>query len=484
MFTSVSAESPVPIFAEVALPLPLRRTFTYRLPANIGQSVQLGSRLLVPFGKRSLTGYVVHLHTDLPPDLEIEESALKNAAELLDDEPLITPEMLRLTQWTADYYFASWGEMLKAALPAGINSTSETVFSLTETGRDEFERIYEKKTAAREILAFLAENGGATRREIEQNITISGVKRSLTDLIKHDFIAQHQRTLTTRVKPRRRKAVRLIEQKEKAENGKPLTDAQNRILDALSTNSGELLFTELLERADVGGSPINTLAKRGLVEVFIHEVLRDPLVSSPTVEINDLILNGAQNAALTQIENAINSGEYKAFLMHGITGSGKTEVYIRAMKYALEKGRSSLMLVPEIALTPFFSQRLRAVFGTKVAILHSSLSAGERFDEWRRLRSGAAQIAIGTRSAVFAPLQNLGLVVVDEEHDSSYRQHESPFYNARDAAVMRANFAGAAVVLGSQRRRSNRFIMPKTANTHTCICQSESAQAGSQTPRS
>ena len=447
MLTSVSAQSPVPVYAEVALPLPLRRTFTYRLPPHIGKSVQLGARVLVPFGKRNLTGYVVHLHTDLPPDLEIEESALKNAAELIDAEPLIAPEILKLTQWAADYYFASWGEMLKAALPAGINSASETIFSITPAGREKFDEIYEKKTAAREILGYLSENEAANRREIEQNVSLVGAKRALADLVKNGYVEQGQRVLTTRVRPKRRKAVRLIS--TVTDDQKPLTDAQKRVVEMLAAHGGEMLFTTLLELANVGGSTINTLAKRGVVEIFVHEVLRNPMLDSPAVQVTDLVLTGAQNAALTEIENAISDSNFKTFLMHGITGSGKTEVYIRAMKYALERGRSSLMLVPEIALTPYFSQRLRSVFGSKVAILHSSLSAGERFDEWRRLRSGAAQIAIGTRSAVFAPLQNLGLVVVDEEHDSSYRQHEMPFYNARDAAVMRASFAGATIVLGS-----------------------------------
>jgi len=447
MLTSVSAQSPVPVFAEVALPLPLRWTFTYKLPPHIGKSVQLGSRVLVPFGKQNLTGYVVHLHTDLPPDLEIEESALKNTAELIDAEPLITPEILKLSQWTADYYFASWGEMLKAALPAGINSAFEMIFSITLSGREKFEEIYKEKAARREILGFLSENGESNRRDIEQNVSLVGAKRALTDLVKNGFVEQSQRTLTTRVRPKRRKAVRLIS--SPADDQKPLTDAQKRIVETLASHGGEMLFTALLEIANVSGSTINTLAKHGVVEVFVHEVLRDPMLDSPTVQVTDLVLTDAQDVALKEIENAISDSNFKTFLMHGITGSGKTEVYIRAMKFALERGRSSLMLVPEIALTPYFSQRLRAVFGSKVAILHSSLSSGERFDEWRRLRSGAAQTAIGTRSAVFAPLQNLGFVVVDEEHDSSYRQHEMPFYNARDAAVMRANFAGATIVLGS-----------------------------------
>ncbi|MGI8468301.1 MAG: replication restart helicase PriA, partial [Pyrinomonadaceae bacterium] len=163
----------------------------------------------------------------------------------------------------------------------------------------------------------------------------------------------------------------------------------------------------------------------------------------------NLILNTEQKSVFSEIENALNDGKYQAFLLHGVTGSGKTEIYIRAMTAALQKEKSALMLVPEIALTPVFSRRLRAVFGDEVAILHSNLSTGERFDEWRRIRSGKARIAIGTRSAVFAPLNNIGLIIVDEEHDSSYRQHESPFYHARDVAIVRANFASAVVVLGS-----------------------------------
>ena len=162
----------------------------------------------------------------------------------------------------------------------------------------------------------------------------------------------------------------------------------------------------------------------------------------------ELVLNDEQAAAFGKIENAI-GGKFKAFLLHGVTGSGKTEVYIRAMRAALDIGRSSLMLVPEIALTPVFSRRLKAVFGNKVAILHSNLSAGERYDEWRRIRRGDAKVVIGTRSAIFAPLGDLGLIIVDEEHDTSYRQNESPFYNARDAAVMRANLTNSVVVLGS-----------------------------------
>ncbi|HEX3100731.1 MAG TPA: primosomal protein N' [Pyrinomonadaceae bacterium] len=372
MSTPETKISPVPTYVEAVLPVPLRRSFTYRIPEEMRGSIKHGARLKVPFGKRSLTGYAVELHAELPSDIEFDESKIKNIIEVSDDEPLITPEILKLTQWTADYYASFWGEMLKASLPAGINSE--------------------------------------------------------------------------KVRPKRRKAVRLLQ----AEPGaKPLTDQQQKIVDLVTVNGGEMLFTDVIEQADVGASPINTLVKRGMLEVYVEDVMRDPLAKADFPALDDFTLTDEQQAALDQITTAVEGDEFKAFLLHGVTGSGKTEVYIRAMRFALDAGRSAMMLVPEIALTPVFSRRLRAVFGSDVAILHSNLSPGERYDEWRRIRRGDARIAIGTRSAVFAPLENIGLLIVDEEHDPSYRQHESPFYNARDVGVMRASLAGAVVVLGS-----------------------------------
>ncbi|CAN5375181.1 primosomal protein N' [soil metagenome] len=387
--------APLPAYVEAALPVPLRRVFTYRIPEEMRGTIKLGARMILPFGRRSLTGYAVGLHAELPPDVEIDESKIKDIIEISDEEPLITPEILKLTQWTADYYASFWGEMLKASLPAGINSE--------------------------------------------------------------------------KVKPKRRKAVRLLRNADihvrdsEIQADPKLTDSQQRIVALLEANGGEMLFTDVLERADVGASPLNTLAKRGVVEIYIQDVMRDPLAGALFPERDDFTLTDEQQAALDQITNAVtDDGKFKAFLLHGVTGSGKTEVYIRAMRQALDAGRSAMMLVPEIALTPVFSRRLRTVFGSEVAILHSNLSAGERYDEWRRIRRGDARIAIGTRSAVFAPLENIGLIIVDEEHDSSYRQHESPFYNARDVGVMRAHLAGAIVVLGSATPAMESFYNAQT----------------------
>lgn len=370
---SVPVESPAPQskFLEAALPVPLRRVFTYAVPDDMASRVRLGARVLLPFARREVTGYIVAIHDELPEDNDVDPSKIKAAIDVLDEEPLITPEILKLTQWTADYYASFWGEMLKASLPAGVHGE--------------------------------------------------------------------------KVRPKRRKAVKLIQTSHDIE----LSEKQKEILAILKAAGGEMLFAELLERADASGSPLNTLAKRGLVDVYVRDERRDPLGDRAVVPPEVITLNTEQQGAFDAISKGVDQGVFHAFLLHGVTGSGKTEVYIRAMKHALERGRSALMLVPEISLTPIFSRRLRAVFGSEVAILHSKLSVGERFDEWRRIRRGDARVAIGTRSAVFAPLENIGLLIVDEEHDPSYRQHESPFYNARDVAVMRASLAGAVAVLGS-----------------------------------
>ncbi|MGI9054199.1 MAG: replication restart helicase PriA, partial [Pyrinomonadaceae bacterium] len=447
--TSLINKKTLPEFVEVALPVPLRQTFTYSLPNGLRENIKTGARLLVPFGKRHLTGYAVALHQKLSEEIEFEKGAIKDVIELIDEEPLITDEILRLTQWSADYYAASWGEMLKASLPAGINATFEQIVSISAEGRDELLKLSTAKTNKVKILQFLAEHGETSLRELEKTFGAATAKRAVRELSLSNFAKTFQRTITAQVKPKRRKAVKLLPPEFHKNSDKPLTEAQTRIIETLLENDGELLFTELIEKAEVGASSINTLAKYGFLEVFVQEVLRDPLADAIIPEITDLVLTDEQEKVLREITDTLYAKNYKAFLLHGVTGSGKTEVYIRAMKTVLELEKSALMLVPEIALTPVFSRRLRAVFGGEVAILHSNLSTGERFDEWRRIRRGDARVVIGTRSAVFAPLQNLGLVIVDEEHDSSYRQHEMPFYNGRDAAIVRANFANAVVVLGS-----------------------------------
>ncbi len=442
-----------PSYAEVAIPLRVTQTFTYRLPSSMTSEARVGSRLLVEFGRKKVTGYIVALLDELDPATELDDAEIKEAEELLDAEPLLTPEILEITRWVADYYAAPWGEVLKAALPAGLNATVEQILSITSEGRDELARLpYSRSATAKAlVLRMLADAGEMSLRFIAKHVGDTRARSIARELERAGWARIHHRARTVAAKPKRRKAVRLLPPEMHAEPlaARALTSAQRRIVEALMMEGGEAAFASLVDKADASASTIQTLEKRGIVETFVRDVRRDPLADAQLPELYELHLTEEQSEALKKISEKISAGDYAAFLLHGVTGSGKTEIYIRAMSEAIGRGRSAMMLVPEIALTPVFSRRLRAQFGDRVAIFHSSLTTGERFDEWSRLKRGEARVVIGTRSAVFAPVSNLGLIVVDEEHETSYRQHESPYYNGRDTAIVRAKKESAVVVLGS-----------------------------------
>ena len=444
------------LYAEVALPLRLAQTFTYRLPDTLASDARVGARLLVPFGRQLATGYVVALHDALDPALGLEDSEIKDAEELLDAEPLLTPEVLEITRWISDYYAVPWGEVLKAALPAGLNAGVDQVVTITPEGRDELARLPERRAStprARLLQMAVAADGSVTLREAARELGQARASKAARELTRNGWVNVSHRQRGAQTRAKKRKAVRLLTDESAADGGangvRALTPSQRKVVEALTAEGGEMLFAELLEAAHTSASTIQTLERRGLLEVFVREVRRDPLAGVRLPERDELQLTGAQETALGEINKAQGSGGFKAFLLHGVTGSGKTEIYIRAMREALRRGRAAMMLVPEIALTPVFSRRLRAHFGEAVAIFHSSLTPGERFDEWGRLKRGEARVVIGTRSAVFAPVRDLGVIVVDEEHEGSYRQQESPYYNGRDTAVMRAHKERAVVVLGS-----------------------------------
>jgi primosomal protein N' (replication factor Y) len=437
----------------VAIPLRVMQTFTYRLPIALRSEAQLGSRLLVPFGRKRITGYIVALHETLDPALNLAAEEIKEAEELLDTEALLTPAILEITRWVADYYAAPWGEVLKAALPAGLNATVEQVLSITAEGRDELARLPLRRTATAKARALrqIADEGEVSLRSVARHIGEARAGAVARELERAGWIRLTHRARSVLAKAKRRKAVRLLPVEEHAEReaARALSATQLRIVEALMAEGGEMGFTDLLEATNTSASTVQTLERKRIIEVFVRDVRRDPLANALLPETDDFSLTDAQSSALREIEKPLAEHRYAAFLLHGVTGSGKTEVYIRAMREALRLNRSAMMLVPEIALTPVFSRRLRAYFGERVAIFHSSLTTGERFDEWSRLKKGEARIVIGTRSAVFAPVSNLGLIVIDEEHETSYRQQESPYYNGRDTGIMRALKEAAVVVLGS-----------------------------------
>lgn len=444
------------MYAEVAIPLNVHQTFTYHLPESLAENAKPGARVLVPFRRQLLTGYIVDLHETLEEAGQADESfEIKEVEELFDLEPLVTPELLDLTKWIADYYYASWGETIKSSLPAGINSDAEALFTITEEGREALAESKAKRpqlAAKMQALELIAKEDQTPMSELVREFEKPKAAAIARELQKAHFVTVKRQVQSATVKPKKQQAVRLVQQEPT--EGKPLSEQQRNVLKLLAEAEEPVALTELIAEADVSPSVVRTLEKRGCVEVFTREIRRDPLshlpepVNLPNGE-TDLLLTDKQQSALNEITAKLDEGHYAAFLLHGVTGSGKTEIYIRAMRATLEKGKSALMLVPEISLTPMFARRLRAHFGTAVAILHSSLSDGERLDEWNRLRRGEARVCIGARSGVFAPMQNIGLIVVDEEHEASYKQDETPRYHGRDTAIMRANQAGAVIILGS-----------------------------------
>lgn len=439
------------MFAEIAIPLNVHQTFTYRLPASFAASAQPGCRVLVPFGKQLLTGYIVDIHETIEETGQQEEGfEIKDVEELFDTEPLVTRELLDLTKWIADYYYAPWGETIKSSLPAGINAEAETILSITNEGRAAIATSSGKRaqTAKMQALAMIAESGMVNASALAKEFNKNRASAIARELERAGYITVTRQMQSAQVKPKRQQAVKLI-QRAPIEGGKPLNEQQERVIKLLFDSAEPIAFAQLAEMAEVSASVIRTLEKRGYLEVFMREVRRDPLAHLKNLKPDELSLTEKQQSALDEISAKLDEGDYAAFLLHGVTGSGKTEIYIRAMRATVEKGKSALMLVPEIALTPMFARRLRAHFGDAVAILHSSLSEGERLDEWNRIRQGEARVCIGARSGVFAPLENIGLIVVDEEHEASYKQDETPRYHGRDTAIMRAHQANAVIILGS-----------------------------------
>jgi primosomal protein N' (replication factor Y) len=455
------------MFAEVAVPVYINRTFTYHLPGDMLRRARVGCRVVVPFGKKFLTGFVVALHDALRGELSTSE--IKDVEELVDEAPIIAHDILELTRWMSDYYYAPWGECLRTALPAGAAVATEQLLTITDAGRAALAHVsggFNWSSSRNQALEMLANAGTLSTRELERQLSqpcrarsasSSMISALIRQLERAGFVAVSEKVRDHRLKPKLQNAVRLVAQESSelspdeisSDDSRPLTPAQQRVIDLLQSASSEVGFSELLETASVSASVIRTLEKRGLVEIFAREVRRNPLSHIEQEQLELVTLNEEQQRALDQIISKMDERSYSTFLLHGVTGSGKTEIYIRAMREATQRGMTALMLVPEIALTPVFSRRLRVIFGDRVAILHSSLGEGERTDEWRRIKDGEARVVIGTRSAVFAPLENLGIIVVDEEHETSYKQDETPRYNGRDTAIMRAAQNGAVVVLGS-----------------------------------
>src|SRR6266436_10399191 len=443
----------VPVYAQVAFPVHLSKTFTYRLPQSIQHVARVGARVVARLGTKPLTGYIVALLPLLRTGSSLIDSEIKEVQELLDIDPPLTAEVLEITRWVADYYAAPWGEVMRAALPGGINATVEQAVSITAQGREALSKSEASSvgTVRANALRLVAAEGEFELNALCLRIGAAKTPQWLRDMETEGLVERSYRTRSTVTRAKRRKVVRLVNSDgdELQTDRKTVTPAQQRAIEVLRAHQNTMAVSDLIKSANVSESVVRTLAKRGVVIEFSEDVRRDPLSRAELPDAEVFELTRAQSSAMRSVEKRLSEKVFATLLLHGVTGSGKTEVYIRAMQAALDLDRGAMMLVPEIALTPILSRRLRAHFGGHIAIFHSSLSKGERFDEWSRLRSGEARVVLGTRSAVFAPVQDLGIIIVDEEQDSSYRQEESPFYHARDTAIVRAQKESAVVVLGS-----------------------------------
>ena len=435
------------LFVEVSLSLPFSKHLHYRIPEQLKSSVEVGKRVLVPLGKRRVTGYVVALVT------KSDISEIREIIDVLDEQPLFTPHHLTFYQWISDYYFSPLGGVIKTALPSSINIESKQVISLTEKGKNTLSET--GNFPGMDVLKILNKKQPLSYTALYKSYRGKGLYAMLTQLERKGLITRElkQNRSVARVKKEQWLTVsedgyNLIRSFELFTALKRRAPKQASLLSALGMN-GESSLAVLQEEFGSCNHTIGTLKAKGFITSELREVYRDPLQEEEPTWEETHQPNAEQQAIIEKIKEGVGSGEYAPFLLHGVTGSGKTEIYLKSIEETLKLGREALVLVPEISLTPQLVNRFRARFGDDIVLLHSRLSPGERYDGWRRIQKGMVKLAIGTRSAIYAPFSHLGIIIVDEEHDASYKQEEKLRYHGRDLALVRAQIDGAVVVLGS-----------------------------------
>jgi primosomal protein N' (replication factor Y) len=433
----------MPEFSDIALPLPLDQAFTYRIPE--GMEPQVGARVLVPFRQQRMSGIVTELHDRKPT------AQTKNVISVLDAAPVLDEQLLKLGKWISDYYLAPLGEVFRTMLPLAAEFKRVITYRIAAQGQlalhlagTSGSSARSRKTPADQLVEVRVLESLAENEAIKEAALRSATRASmsvLNGMVRKKWIVREDLSGANH-------AARTVKVAILTTGEGKLNANQKLLLDTLA-GAGGRLAVETLQTLEIPRSTLNTLVKRGLIEIIEEaaELTRSRLKARPSPF--NFQFNPRQQAALRKITEAVIARKFSGMLLHGVTGSGKTAVYLAAMRAALEAGRSSILLVPEIGLTPAVAADLHQVFADEVAILHSALSDKERAEQWHRIKRGEARVVVGTRSAVFAPVTDLALIIVDEEQDSSYKQEETPRYHARDVAVVRAKLANATVVLGS-----------------------------------
>ena len=429
-----NAVDPIPV-VEVAVALPVWQTFSYTVPPHLSGAVRPGVRVLVPFGNRRATGYVIAAGSAAP------DQELRLIEDVLDEHPLLPAAMLPWLRWMADYYLHPLGQVIRAALPSGLTDGDVYLIEMTVDGLAALDAGRATGTEG-QVLERLR-RGPATQKALYRHFPGVALSSVLSRLERSGWLRRHQKLVRGATRPKTERFVRLL---PGADAAAARSDMQRELL-ALLDGAAPMAMSELKTRIPGAAQRVRALAARGFLALEERPVFRDPL-GEPVAPDRPPALNQAQKRATEEIGAALGRG-FTAFVLDGITGSGKTEVYLHATAMAVARGHNVLVLAPEIALIAQIERRFRARFGERIAVLHSGLSAGERYDQWRSIAQERTDIAIGARSAVFAPFQNLGLIIVDEEHDGGFKQDAGLHYNGRDMALVRGQREGAVVVLGS-----------------------------------
>jgi len=419
-------------FAVVAVARDINRSFHYSIPEHLSDRIAEGFRVLVPFGRSRIEGYV----TEFAEKAEVED--VKDIISLIDDAPVLSSEMLHLSKWIAEYYLSSIGMVIKIMLPAGLGAGEQRYLRVVSNTDG-----LSAAPLQEQIVNFIKEKKEVRLDTLIKKLNKHGIYSAINALKQKGIIEEFLKEI------KKGNLKKEIYYKAVDNSIKQIKSISQQNAVKMLMEMGEARLSELKIRG-VSSSALQTLYKHGLIERIEKEADRDPfsILDIPQEQAAP-VLSDAQDAALKNITAGIDSGRFAPYLLHGVTGSGKTEVYLRAIALVKEKGKSAIALVPEIALTPQLVMRFKARFGNRIAVLHSRLTPAERLDAWRRIKNGDVDIAIGARSAIFAPFKNLGLIIVDEEHDQLYKQEDGVRYNARDMALVRGKLNNAVVLLGS-----------------------------------
>ena len=420
---------------EVAVALPVQGTYSYAVPDNLAVMIAPGKRIIVPFGRRRITGYV------LGTPHEVCDLSLKKVLDVLDDHPLFPESMVPFFKWISEYYMYPIGQVIMNALPGGLTTAEQNVFTITQKGCRFLEQGI--MTITEEKILNTLKTESLNLKALEKKIRRPLPTAIALAMLDRGWICQRKKLKKGQTQSKIEKFVSLSNNNR---DETKLSETRKKIIGYLK-NEHEVSLKELKKIVPTAPQIIKAMASSGQVRLDLKQVYRDPF-GEPVKRETPPVLTLEQKQIVSQVQEAMGK-TFAPFLLVGVTGSGKTEIYLQLALETLNKGRSVIILVPEIALISQMERRFRSRFGDQIAILHSGLSPGERYDQWLKLARGEITIAIGARSAIFAPVKNIGLIVVDEEHDASYKQETKLCYNARDIAIVRAKQHNAVALLGS-----------------------------------